>query len=49
MPRSISAFSEDIDPDEFRAELERSFNEAAPVDVERFVNVAPGAASTISS
>ncbi len=34
-------FNEDIGPDEFRAELERSFNQASPIDVERFVNTEP--------
>ena len=34
-------FNEEIDADEFRTELERSFNEATPIDVERFVNVEP--------
>ena len=34
-------FNEGIDPDEFRTELERSFNQATPIDVERFVNIEP--------
>jgi mannose-6-phosphate isomerase class I len=34
-------FCEDIDPAEFRAALERSYREAVPVDVERFVQTAP--------
>ncbi len=34
-------FREGIDPAVFRAELERSFAEATPIDVEKFVNVAP--------
>jgi mannose-6-phosphate isomerase class I len=34
-------FREDIDPNAFRAALEKSFNEATPVDVEQFVNIEP--------
>ncbi len=34
-------FREGVDPAAFRAELERSFAEAAPIDVEKFVNVVP--------
>ena len=34
-------FCDDIDPMEFRAALERSYQEAVPVDVERFVQTAP--------
>ncbi len=34
-------FDEEIDAGEFRAELERSFKEATPIDVERFVNTEP--------
>ena len=34
-------FQEDIDPAEFRAELERSFVENSEVDIEKFVNVEP--------
>lgn len=34
-------FREDIDPDQFRRELERSFVEKTPVEIERFVNVEP--------
>jgi mannose-6-phosphate isomerase class I len=32
-------FREDIDPAAFRAALDRSFAEASPVDIERFVNI----------
>lgn len=34
-------FREDIDPERFRAELERSFREGTPVAIEEFVNVEP--------
>jgi mannose-6-phosphate isomerase class I len=34
-------FREDIDPPAFRAALDKSFHEATPVDVERFVNIEP--------
>lgn len=34
-------FREDIDPATFRAALERSFEQATPVDVEQFVNTEP--------
>ena len=34
-------FQEDINPTVFRAELERSFHEATPIEVERFVQVHP--------
>lgn len=34
-------FQEDIDPPAFRAALERSYAEAVPVDVERFVHTEP--------
>lgn len=34
-------FREEIDPQAFRADLERSFAEAAPVDVKKYVNVEP--------
>ena len=39
--RVYLGFREGVDPAAFRAELERSFAEAAPIDVEKFVNVAP--------
>lgn len=34
-------FRDDIDPASFRQALERSYHEAVPLDVERFVNVEP--------
>lgn len=34
-------FTEDIDPQEFRAALERSFTDNVPVDIPRFVNIEP--------
>lgn len=34
-------FCDDIDPAEFRAALERSYQDAVPVDVERFVQTVP--------
>ncbi|MBK9714049.1 MAG: class I mannose-6-phosphate isomerase [Kouleothrix sp.] len=34
-------FRDDADPQQFRAALERSFREATPVEIERFVNVEP--------
>jgi mannose-6-phosphate isomerase class I len=34
-------FTEECDPDELRAELERSFAEGTRVDIERYVNVEP--------
>lgn len=34
-------FREDIDPGEFRAELERSFQDATEIDVKKFVNTVP--------
>lgn len=39
--RVYLGFRDDINPAEFRAALERSYNEAVPVDVERFVNTEP--------
>jgi mannose-6-phosphate isomerase class I len=39
--RVYLGFQEDIDPVEFRAELERSFTESAPIDVDRFVHSEP--------
>ena len=34
-------FRENINPDEFRAVLENSFNESVPVDIEKYVNAIP--------
>jgi mannose-6-phosphate isomerase class I len=39
--RVYLGFKEDIDPDVFCAELERSFNESTPIDADKFVNSEP--------
>lgn len=39
--RVFIGFQEDIEPDTFRAALERSYNENVPVDIDRFVNSEP--------
>ena len=39
--RVYLGFKEEIDPAVFRAELERSFNESAPIDADKFVNSEP--------
>lgn len=36
-------FNEGVDPEEFRDELERSFAEGTPVEIERYVNTEPAA------
>ncbi len=41
--RVYLGFREDIDPDLFRAELERSHREGVEIDMERFVNTEPAA------